>query len=470
MNGYDVFAKGHAAPSMTLTPQIVTDRILKENLSVKAMSQDEIISSHAITIVKSKFDTMLSGSVWHQMDNSQKTSPLFGSRTDNTAWSLSASKQLIYGTSLGVSFSSLRQRVYDANVNGMALSPDNAIYEPGLEFSIVQPLLNNGFGYMDRRNIQSVKKNHQSNQLEITYEKQRMRYNALKLYWQLYFLSRHIEVQEKAIVFANEFLHTMTRKYNLGAEEKTDLLNAKVNVSQREQEMLNLKNTQQLLEQKIKHLLTIDYDVHIRISPKQPNKIDIPVFNSSIIANALNQRSDYLSLKEIVAKQNIDIVMAKNSKYPRIDLSTSLALNDIEDSYYKALGGLSHVDWQIGLSVQFPLENTHARAKYKQSKAQQAKALYALKMRENEIENQIKRSVQLLKNNHMLYEERLSFLSMQKNKLALEMKKYRLGRSSAYMIIQYQSDCVLADKLYFDAWSNLLSASLEYKLLSGMMK
>ncbi len=52
---------------------------------------------------------------------------------------------------------------------------------------------------------------------------------------------------------------------------------------------------------------------------------------------ALSRRGDYQSVKSDLDRQNVKLAIAKNVRWPKLDLVSSLQLNDISQSYQTAL-------------------------------------------------------------------------------------------------------------------------------------
>jgi len=71
---------------------------------------------------------------------------------------------------------------------------------------------------------------------------------------------------------------------------------------------------------------------------------------------------------------------------------------------------------------------------------------------ENQIVNSLSRLILEVQSRKKIVETNRQVFDLQVRKLLEEMKKYRMGRSSSYIVVQYQNDAVSAEKGFIDAW------------------
>jgi outer membrane protein TolC len=403
-------------------------------------------------MAKGVFDTYLELAGSYQMDKAKRTTPIFGSRQDIWNWNASFSKQLPTGTTLGLSFDNVRSTTFGSNINGNQIIPSMPLYEPVLGISLGQSFMQNAFGLASRASVDEARLAYEAadaaykRQVDVTVSK------GLGNFWTLVFVRKNIEVQEKAVNFAKQFLNTTLDEKRLGTAEETDVLAAKANYLKRQDELMVLRERELTAMDLLRHDLEYGPDDELDVFLDEPPFADCGVFSDERVALALERRGDYQAIKNELERLNVVLKVAKNTRWPSLDLVSSLELNDVDPSYKKAVGNMDSPNVTVGLSFSVPLENRRARADASRARADVARSLYAMKDLENQIVNSLSRLILEVQSRKKIVETNRQVFDLQVRKLLEEMKKYRMGRSSSYIVVQYQNDAVSAEKGFIDAW------------------
>jgi outer membrane protein TolC len=424
------------------------------------------------SIMESKgiYDTNLSADASHQIDKGAQPSPLFGNRIDTTLWGLGLNKHLPSGTDAGIEFKNERLKYYNSiNVGGQPLFPPNALYEPIIAFTVNQPILKNAGGYVDRRTIKSAELGSLSTVLDTQRQIERLVYGALNDYWNLVIIRRLIHAKQRSVQFARQFLETTNEEFKIGTAEETDVIAARANVLVRKDELLNVKEVERVWQENLRVKLGIGPDARIDNVEKKPHFIPIPRDESSLIGTALANRRDYKASKRELELREVSLQIAKNQRWPSMDLYSSLELNNIQTSYGNAVGGMDNPNWTVGMQFSIPLENRAARAGKKRADIQKASAIVALKDLENRIANAVARHAREVKSRQKIVTQSKRAWDLQREKLGQEMRKYEMGRSTSDLIVRYQDDVVNAQLSHFDAWLNYKTAALNLALSEGKL-
>lgn len=455
--------------SVVLTEKSVVDILLQNSFGLKQAESIRDMAAQSVPKAKSVFDTNLSMDGSYQLDKSKRTSPIFGDRTDTWQWDLSLSKQVPTGTVLGFGFYNTRSETFGSSVGKTRIIPQEPLYNPNLGFSIQQPLMQNSFGMNSRRGVEEARLLYKSAEMSLKREVDLFVYQGLMDYWSLVFIRKHIEAQERAVKIARDFLTTTKEERRIGTAEQTDLLAAEANLLNRIDELLSLQEQERTLEEKVRHSLELDPEVSLKTNLNWPGFENAGSYDDERLSEALSRRGDYQSVKSDLDRQNVKLAIAKNVRWPKLDLVSSLQLNDISQSYQTALGDMNSPNVTVGLNFSVPLENRAARAETKRTAADKARALYALKDLENQITNGLARLVSEVGSRRAIVENSLKAYDIQMMKLSEELKKYSLGRSSSYVVVQYQNDAVNADRGRTQAWFDYQNAVLELKLTESKL-
>lgn len=452
---------------LRLTPDAVVDLLLERSFGLKQAEMTRDAVAEDIPTAKSVFDTTLGLDASYQLDKSASESSIFGDRTDTANWGLSLSKEIPSGTALGLSLTNVRRKTYNSTVGNVQIIPDQALYEPVLGFSLTQPFMQNAFGVNDRRAVAQAKFAYASADFTLKRETDLLVHKGLINYWALVFIKKHIQAQERAVAFAREFFETTKEEKKLGTAEKTDLLAAEANLLSRKDELLALREMERTTSEELRRDLEFEPEVGLNPPLNWPEFTNAGIFDDERIKAAFERRGDYQSLRSDLERQNVRLAVAKNVRWPSLDLVSTLELNDVDPSYQTAIGNMDSPNWTVGLSFSVPLENRAARADARRTTAEKARALFALKDIENQIVNELSRLIEEVKARKEIVDTSRRTLELQVAKLKEEMKKYHMGRSSSYVMVQYQNDAVMAERHLVEAWFAYQESVLGLKLADG---
>jgi outer membrane protein len=447
-----------------LTAVSVLNLVLDRSFGVKQakLRRDEV--AEGVPTAKSVFDTNLDLSASHQIDKAANLSPIFGTRTDDTNWNLSLTREIPTGTVLGLSFDNARTKTTGANVGGAQLIPPNALYEPQLGFSLTQPLMQNYFGMADRGGVKEAQFAYAAADSLMRRSIDEHISGTLFHYWNLIFTRQHIKAQRDSMNFAKTFLSTTLKERKLGIAEDTDVVAAKANLLTRETELYALIEMERSAGELLRRDLEFDPIVELNSKETHPPLVGTPPVDDARIAKALTRRGDYQAALQELERMKVKLSVAKNKRWPNLDIYSTLVLNDIEGGYGRALDGMDNPNWTVGMAFSVPLENRAARAGARRTKAEKARAIYHLKDIENKVLNEVTVSAAEVNARRGIVTTADRALKLQRQKLGMEMAKYRQGRSSSEVLVQYQNDVVRADRYLVEAWTSYMQSELNLRL------
>ncbi len=460
----------HCTETILLSAQKVQELAIENNYSIKTAQIEKQITKQAVPMAKGVYDTNLGLDANHNINDAAKTSAIFGGRIDTTTAGISANKKFSTGTEAGIGFSTVRTK-YSNNlvINGNPIYPPNALYEPILSFSLNQPLMKNIAGFIDRKTVKAAEIGSLASELSISREIQTIVYQALANYWNVVLIRHHIKALEKSVRFAKKFLNTTLSEFKLGTKEETDVLAAKANVLVRQDMLLMTKEQERTWLENLRVNLGLGPEKNLTNKEKLPPFIKLKQSQPQAIGTAYAKRRDYLASKKELQTREVNLSIAKNNRWPSLDLYSSLALNNIQTSYSDAVGGIDNPNFTVGLQFSMPLENRVARANKKVADFEKAQALIALKDLENRIANNVSRVYQEVISRKKIVIQSQQALNLQNKKLNQEMEKYSLGRSSSDLVIRYQDDVINAERSNVDAWVAYQKAVLDLYLAMGTL-
>lgn len=432
-------ARGASGETVDLTESRVIDLALEQNLSVLAAGEDREIAKTAIQQAKSVFDTQIHASADHLIDKRDQAIPLFGTDNRTTNFNLGAARAFPSGTRLSADW--LNER----NSTNSAFASINPSYESTVDLSIRQPILKNAFGQQDRGGVRLARKHferidHQSRRrvLEAVYR-------VLFDYWAWVSHRQNAGATSESVTQARRFEHLAGQKKIFGLYETTDVLAARANRLEMENLLTVAQRERDDAAGRLKRGLNLDADA--ALSSGEPIPVGGAAGHDQARVAALANRSDYAAAKAHVEARQIEISLAKNRKWPEVDLVGSLKLNGVDSGYGNSLGevgGADHPAYLFGGEFSWSLENRFARGEARRAEHESRKALFELKDVENQVVQEVDERWREAQSTLKQLKADREIERVQREKWVLELEKYGVGRSSSDFVIRYQEDYLAA--------------------------
>lgn len=450
---FTVFGAPVRAETVVLTERKVIDLALEQNLSVLRAAEDREIGRTGIDGAKSVYDTQLSLQGDHLIDKRDRAIPVFGTDNRTTNWNLGLDRAFPTGTRAGLHWTNQR------NATDSAFATLNPYFEPTVELALRQPVLKNTFGKQDRGAVALAKKRFE----EIDFLSRRRVlesvYAVLFDYWGWVTNKANAAVTQTSVNEARRFEEIAQQKKIFGLYETTDVLAARANRMRMENQWIEAQRQRDDALGRLRRGLNVGDAEAVTASDA------IPVVNpasgrEAALATALANRSDYAAAKARVEAQNIELALAKNRKWPQLDLLGTLKLNGVDPGYGNALGeigGGDHPAYFLGGEFQWPIENRLARSDAKRADHEKKKALFDLKDAENRVSQEVEERWREVASTLKQVANGREIERAQAEKWRLELEKYRVGRSSSDLVIRYQED-------YLEARRQALASLFQHRM------
>jgi outer membrane protein TolC len=176
----------------------------------------------------------------------------------------------------------------------------------------------------------------------------------------------------------------------IGVKTPLDVTTAQAEVAAREEAVITATRTVKDQENFLKQLITADLMLLLRtrvvIAPPPS-----PDFEPSVVAGiqaALELRPDYRQSKLDIENKHINVVLTKNDKLPRLDLTASLSMIGLDDDFGTSAQRTLARDrsaWSVGAAFSIPIGNRESRGRYNAAKLETAQALVKLQQLEQDI-------------------------------------------------------------------------------------
>jgi len=391
------------------------------------------------------------------------------------------------GTNIQVNWNNTRASSNIANF----FNPD---VSSTLSVSISQPLLN-GFGKeMWTRNIRIANNNRKIADWAFAQQAITTITNTITAYWELVYARESVRVNEQAVAVAQKLYEDNKKQLEIGSLAPLDVTRSESELATNNQNLILAQTVQLQDEQTLKNFISKDplapnlIDVAILPSdqPKEPATIEAASFQDAI-KEAFAKRPELQEEVYNLKNAEIDVRATKNALLPSLTanafyLSAGLAGNSTTTTGTPPVTVLTQQGFTTSqsqifqnqfpqyagqLTLTLPLRNRSAQAEH-------ARAL--LVQRQFETQAQQLRNAALLdvRNTYIaLTQDRAQVAAaikareLQQQTFDAEQKKYQLGASTVFLVIQTQRDLITAQGTEIRALANLEEARANYERAVG---
>jgi outer membrane protein TolC len=437
--------------SLTLKDAVV--QALESNVAISIEKFSSKIKAEGIIESESEFDLTFGADLSTDEKTKQLASTASSSRntseTDNLNFDLSLTQKLATGADYELNFTNSRD---ETNSTSATLNPT---YSSELELSLTQPILKDYGVDLNKRNIYIAKNNVAISDLEFKSKVIDIISDVESSYWDLVFSIDDLEVKKKSLERARDLERRVKVQVTVGIMAPIETLQAESEVASREELLLAAQDLIKDNEDNLKNILNIDFEsaegIKSIVPAEHPEVVAEEITIDEAIKKALSQRPDYLAKKRELENQDILVKYRENQIYPSVDLVGSLGLNglsgegtgkyqgDYGDSLSDTLSG-DYYNWAVGIKLSYPLGNRSAKSQLTASRLEKAQLLLSIKSLEKDIITETRQVIRQIKTDAKRLQASEVAEKLAEEKLKAEEKKFKLGLSTSFNVLEFQED------------------------------
>jgi outer membrane protein TolC len=389
---------------------------------------------------------------------------------------------------------------YNVNVQQSAVDDNtfidayNPYYLASLNVSITQPLLKN-FGMNDaKRQILLSQVNSDATQASTLASVSTTIANVENAYWDLVAAWRNVAIQEDALRQTVLQQQSNVRQAKRGAAAPIDAVESSTQVAIYQQDVFSALQNVSELQNQLKSLILTDPSDPIWRANLVPTSsvLQLPATPTvdSLYAAALQNRPEVRQAVDAEKQANVNLAYAKNQKLPQADLQLQYEGNgfagnalppldflgtqfppppaDTTGGLGKSYGNIGRFPtYQAGVLISTPLGNNTAKGAESAAKEQQRQAQIEKLGTAERIQYEVRNALQT----YQAAQARL-FAARQGREaaaqvLASEIRKFRNGESTTFLIDQRQVEFVQQEGLELQAQTDLNKAVVELQRVDG---
>jgi len=457
-----------ASESLPLTLQETIERVLKNNISIFVQGYNAKINAQFIFEKEADFDPTLQfefsvGEETRQLATNVRLSDP-KRRNKNYDWDLSVTQKFITGGDYELSFDSNKS---ETTSSFAALNP---VYSSDMGLTVTQPLLKNFGIELNKREIYIAKNDQKVSDHQFKGKVIDTIAETENIYWDLVFSIEDLKVKETSLQRARDLERQVKAQVDVGTLAELEILQAKSDVASREEQLLNAQNLIDDNGDNLKNILNLSFDSLDGLKKIIP--ADSPVFEpgnenslEEALKTALTHRPDLLVKKKQLDSRNIEVKYNENQMFPTLDLVGSMGLNGLSGdstttngAYDTALSEAFSTKfgrWQLGINLSYPLGNRAAKSKLAAKRLEVAQLLLDIKDMERTIVVEVREAHRQIKTDIKRVQATRVARRLAEEKLNAEEKKFKVGLSTSFNVLEFQEDLA-------EAQSREIKAVIDY--------
>jgi outer membrane protein TolC len=455
---------GQQEKTLSLSLEDCILKTMKNNLGLAVNVLSPELADISVSLANEKFMPSLSMSYNRRDTNEASYSWLDAEDQVSTSYN-SYSFQLSQLIPTGGSFSvTLNGYKNDTTRSFQTINPR---YGSTLTFNFSQPLLKN-FGFKtSRREILIAQNRRDISESQFKDTLLNTIYSVEEAYWNLVYSIDFLKVTRQSLQLAQDLLEKNKKAVEVGTLAPIEILSAREQVATREAEVLEAEAEVERNEDRIKSILNLaaeESEVElVKVIPKDKPAYEIKEISlDEALRIAMEKRPDLEQTRIELKNNELDISYAKNQLLPDLRFEASYwspgvsgtqviypegdpfadpiatipgkssdALKDAFNFRYK--------NWTVGFTLSIPLNSIISRAAYAQASVTREQTALQLKNLEQQAYLEIKNALRDMKTNYKRVQARKVARELAEKNLEAEEEKLKVGLTSNYFVLEYQS-------------------------------
>jgi outer membrane protein TolC len=396
------------------------------------------------------------------------------------------------------------------------------LFNPSVQSSIYvgfQQQLLNGFGTaVNTRNIRIAKNNRKIADLAFAQQAITTITNTITAYWELVYARENVKVQQQAVTVAEKLYNDNKKQLEIGTMAPLDVTRAESELATDRQNLIVAQTAELQQQQILKNAITknplapnmINLEIIPSDLPSKPEAIEAPNFEQAV-SEAFSKRPDVQEMAINLQNGEIDLKATRNALLPTATLqaqygTVGLAGNQtqvltsqtvagtqlvdingapagvylpnvvplttqvVKGGFGDAMSSVFHnnfPDYSVSLNLTVPIRNRSAQADNQRAILTQRQIEAQMQQLKNSALLDVRNSYIALEQDRARVDAAAKARELQQQTFDAEQKKYQLGASTVYLVIQTQRDLIAAQGTELRALTDLVEAKANYERALG---
>jgi outer membrane protein len=355
------------------------------------------------------------------------------------------------------------------SVEGSTLMTDSLVYEnkfysTRLGMTVNQALLR-GFGTdVNLARLRQARLDTRLSEYELRGFSESLVAEVERTYWDYALARRQIEIFEESLKLARQQLSETQELITVGRLAEAELPAVQAEVAAQEQGLINARSNSESIRLQLLRLLNPPgpglwrREVELIHEPILPEiKLDDV---EQYVAVSMRLRPVLNEARIGVLRDDLELVRTKNGLLPLMDLFVNLGKSGYADSFHDSVSNLNGDNYDVagGLRFEYPFWNRQAKASHQRAQLSRKQSEKALENLTQLVEVDVRTAYIEVSRTKQQIAASTATRRFNEEKLRIETEKFRVGRSTSFLVAQAQRDLLVSRIDEVQALANYLKA------------
>ena len=439
------------------------------------------ISAERLAESRAAFLPTLTSGIQRNVQQSPPSSVFFGNqgtRTDQWSGNVGLGQRLPWGGgTYSFGWNSLRSNA------SSTLSNFNPSVTASLQAVASQPLLRDFKIDPIRAQMKTSEQNLRIADIGLRELEATLSSNAQRAYWNLVLAKAAVSVQQRSLDLSLELERNNRARVDVGQSPPLDLVSARAEVAQRRESLLVAQTQVRQAEDQLRLLILDPKRADFWFVRLEPADIVPPLGPApdvdAAVRNALQQRTDLQRTQRQIENNETALALAKNASLPDLRLQATYLTNGLGGTELLRTGGFpgtvtgqqfvafgevlrqlfaaNYPTWTVGFTLSYPLGRSADQSALARSALERDQSIARLRSAEFKVVREVRQAAMQLEQNRQRIDTTRLGRELSEQRLDAEQKRFEVGMSTNFNVIQAQRDLAVAR-------NNELQAQLDYQL------
>jgi outer membrane protein len=454
--------------SVRLTVDDAVKLALDHNPDLAAARFDPQIGDTRVAAAAGAFTPTLGSSLGRNNQLQPPASLLVptATRTDVVSSNISLNQRLpMFGTSYSLGWDGSHTE------SNNFLNSYNPILRSGFSFNVSQPLLKDF--KTDNARTQLVQSHYTRDIADAGLREQLVQTtaNVKSTYWALVSAIALVEARQTAVDLAGELARVNKAKVDVGQSPPLDLIAAQAEVAANQEQLIIAETAVRQIEDRLRVLIFDPTDRsmwNVKIEPIDTPPVGMmPIDLDGAVSTALKDRTDLARARTGVASAQANVALSTSQRLPDVRLNASYQASGLGGTEVLRTGGFPGViagsgsvthfgtvldqlvandypTWAVGVSISYPIGRSTDEANLAKNRLEQAQAAERVKSAEARVVQQVRSAAWKVDMNAKRIDVARAARQLADERLDTERKRFDVGMSTSFLVIQAQRDLAQA--------------------------
>ncbi len=472
-----------------LTLDQAIDMALENNLDIVVSRLNTQVQAENLGAARGAFKPLFSAAINTFESQSPANNQLTGALVSETArstYDFTWQQQLSFGLGYSVSFENLQ------STTNSAFWTYNPQFDSGIRAQVQQPLLRNLNLNANQQRVVAANNGERVARHQFETQVMDIVRDVMVAYLDLIQSIRGLEVAERSLELAQNLLRNNRIQVEVGTMAPIDVLEAEAEVARREEAVIVSQEAIGNNEDRLKRLIndpgSTDFWTTALEPTDEPIETEFEIDADESVRIALERRPELDQSRANLDTQNYNVRYTRNQTRPQVDLVGSLnytglggtrfirdefagaPIAEIPGGYSDALEqmfGGKFRNWSVGLQVSYPIGHSSEISQYAQAQVAFRQQRATIEGQELVIAQEVRRAARAVDTNRKRIQTTRVARELAQRRLDAEEKKFEVGMSTSFFIVQAQRDLTEAEANEVIALIDYNKALVEFQRAQG---